>query len=379
MSHPTAFISYSWDTYQHREWVAAWATRLRREGIDVKLDQWHVVPGGQLPEFMEREIRDNSFVLIVCTPRYKWKSDNRQGGVGYEGDIMTGEVMTLRNQHKFIPILANGAWAEASPTWLCGKLHIDFSQPVRFEEEYRKLFLTLTGKLPGPPLLGPVPNIPDVIQAPASGRIAFPKEERELMIEASDRGEFYLRKSDSVGTWVAVHQKDYLNVNDPSVQAIYREAFDSLCRKGYIRQEGGILWKLTGSGFLMAKELVKVESIESKIIMNTPTIADLPKASSLSQARIQFRSDTEVYELVCTNATRGTGTEKWCLEIEGIGVKEKIPKPLEFGNRYGQFWVAFNGKTYGATLECTGYMSGEPVKFELSTIINDPGFWALTD
>src|SRR4051812_18866820 len=112
MTHPTAFISYSWDDDDHRVWVANLAERLRRDGVDVKLDKWHAVPGDQLSAFMEREIRSNSFVLIVCTPNYKKKSDTRKGGVGYEGDIMTAEVFTTQNHRKFIPILARGTWQD---------------------------------------------------------------------------------------------------------------------------------------------------------------------------------------------------------------------------------------------------------------------------
>jgi len=87
------FISYSWDSELHKTWVKTLAKRLRKDGVDVKLDCWSAVPGSQLPAFMEESIRDNEFVLIVCTPNYKNKSDNRKGGVGYEGDIMTAEIM----------------------------------------------------------------------------------------------------------------------------------------------------------------------------------------------------------------------------------------------------------------------------------------------
>jgi TIR domain len=60
------------------------AARLRGDAVDVRLDQWHSVPGAQLPHFMEREILGNDYVMIVCTPKYKVKSDQRTGGVGYE-------------------------------------------------------------------------------------------------------------------------------------------------------------------------------------------------------------------------------------------------------------------------------------------------------
>ncbi len=89
---PKTFISYSWDNEDHKTWIRELAERLRRDGIDVMLDQWHLVPGDQMPEFMERAVRDNDFVLIVCTPNYKQKSDQRAGGVGYEGNIKTSDL-----------------------------------------------------------------------------------------------------------------------------------------------------------------------------------------------------------------------------------------------------------------------------------------------
>ena len=37
------------------------AARLRGDAVDVRLDQWHSVPGAQLPHFMEREILGNDY------------------------------------------------------------------------------------------------------------------------------------------------------------------------------------------------------------------------------------------------------------------------------------------------------------------------------
>ncbi len=154
MSHPTAFTSYSWDDETHREWVAQLAARLRKDGVDVRLDRWHAVPGDQLPAFMEREIRENAFVIIICTPNYKRKPDARTGGVGYEGDIMTAEVMATKNHRKFIPVLAKGTWAEAAPRWLAGKYYVDLSDATRFERQYQDLVSTILGRLPAAPPLG---------------------------------------------------------------------------------------------------------------------------------------------------------------------------------------------------------------------------------
>jgi hypothetical protein len=130
------------------------ATRLRSDTVDVVLDKWHLVPGDQLTEFMERSIRESEFILIVCTPRYRAKANNRIGGVGYEENIITAEVLTTGNERKFIPILREGTWEDAAPTWLLGKYRIDLSGHPYAEYEYTNLIDTLLGRRAGPPPIG---------------------------------------------------------------------------------------------------------------------------------------------------------------------------------------------------------------------------------
>jgi hypothetical protein len=150
----SAFISYSWDDENHQEWVRALAGRLRADGVNVTIDRWGAVPGDQLPAFMERAIRDNEFVVIICTPRYKVRSDAREGGVGYEGDIMTAEVMTTQNHRKFIPVLRSGNWLRAAPIWLQGKYYINLSGEPYSERYYEDLARTLLGIRETPPPIG---------------------------------------------------------------------------------------------------------------------------------------------------------------------------------------------------------------------------------
>jgi hypothetical protein len=152
---PTAFISYSWDDEGHKSWVKKLAARLRGDGVDVTLDQWELQPGDRLPAFMEIAVRDNDFVLIVCTPHYKDRSDRRQGGVGYEGDIMTGELLTRGNERKFIPVLRRGDETTAVPSWLAGKYYIDLREGTDEERSYEDLLTTLYGRREPPPPLGP--------------------------------------------------------------------------------------------------------------------------------------------------------------------------------------------------------------------------------
>jgi len=156
----SAFISYSWDDDPHREWVRKLAERLRADGVDISIDRWMTVPGDQLAAFMERAIRGNQFVVIVCTPRYKRRTDAREDGVGYEGDIMTSEVMTSRNNRKFIPVLRSGDWSQAAPSWLLGKYHLNLTGDPYSERDYEDLVRTLLGiRETAPPIGKPMATI----------------------------------------------------------------------------------------------------------------------------------------------------------------------------------------------------------------------------
>ena len=101
MEHPTVFISYSWEDDEHKKWVKELADSLLSAGIDATVDQYDLSLGDRLPQFMEQSISKVDYVLIICTPTYKSKSDLRKGGVGYEGHIISGELLTKGNERKF--------------------------------------------------------------------------------------------------------------------------------------------------------------------------------------------------------------------------------------------------------------------------------------
>ena len=159
MTTPTAFITYSWDDEEHKSWVKDLATKLRKDGVNVVVDIWAVALGRQLPEFMERGITDSDFVLIICTPGYRERSDGRRGGVGYEGHIITSEIFARGNHDKFIPILRRGTWGDGEPTdaaaaWIRGKRYIDLAGDPYSEANYRELVSTLFGQRETAPPLG---------------------------------------------------------------------------------------------------------------------------------------------------------------------------------------------------------------------------------
>ncbi|MEN5168900.1 toll/interleukin-1 receptor domain-containing protein [Brevundimonas pondensis] len=162
-ANPTAFISYSWDDEDHKEWVLTLASRLVENGVSVKLDRWDVLPGHSLTEFMENSVRNCNFTLAVCTPNYANRSLTRAGGVGYEQQIISAQIVSGADRSRFIPIVRSGSFNAtatdcALPAHFTGIHALDFRGTVpddKFEDLLRAIF-----RIPrlSPPALGRIPN-----------------------------------------------------------------------------------------------------------------------------------------------------------------------------------------------------------------------------
>ena len=160
MDAPRCFISYSWDSEPHRDWVRKLATRLREQGVDAILDQFHCAPGMDLTKFMEESLRESSFVLLVCTPNFAQKADAGVGGVGYEKAIVTGEIFAGEaREAKFVPLLREGDAKGSLPSYLKSRLFVDFREDAFFERKLEELLRHFYDKplYPAPPI-GPRPR-----------------------------------------------------------------------------------------------------------------------------------------------------------------------------------------------------------------------------
>jgi SEFIR domain. len=139
----TVFISYSWTSPEHEQWVYDLAVRLMENGIDVKLDKWDLKPGQDKYAFMESMVQDPNIdrVLMICERGYKAKADSRVGGVGTETQIITPEIYDKVNQSKFIPVIAEQGehFDSFMPTYLKARIAIDLSTPENYEAGYEQL------------------------------------------------------------------------------------------------------------------------------------------------------------------------------------------------------------------------------------------------
>lgn len=157
------FISYSWTTPEHENWVYELASRLTDDGIEVRLDKWDLRPGQDKYAFMESMVTDESInrVLIICDSGYKEKADSRSGGVGTETQILTPEIYNKVNQEKFIPIIAERGekFDSYMPTFLMSRIGIDMSADENYESGYEQLLRLIAERpLYRKPVKGKLPS-----------------------------------------------------------------------------------------------------------------------------------------------------------------------------------------------------------------------------
>ena len=146
MNPPRIFVSYSHDSAAHKKWVLEFATTLRNRGVDAVLDQWDLRPGDDLPHFMETQLENSDFALMVCTEKYVEKANAGEGGVGYEKMIMTSSMLSKIDSNKVIPIIRQNG-SNNRPTFIKSKLYIDFSNDEDAEYNFDDLLRVLLNAL----------------------------------------------------------------------------------------------------------------------------------------------------------------------------------------------------------------------------------------
>jgi hypothetical protein len=158
------FMSYSHDSQAHADAVLRLSDGLRADGIDCHIDQYEESPPEGWPRWMERQIRESQFVLVVCSEFYLKKilgqvSASEGLGVRWEGSLVYQHLYNAAASNvKFIPILLTEARPEHIPTPLQGATYYRPGKPDDFERLSRRLRGI---QLKGPPPLGkPKPVAP---------------------------------------------------------------------------------------------------------------------------------------------------------------------------------------------------------------------------
>lgn len=137
------FISYSHDSEAHRAFVLQLANRLRVDGLTCEIDQYiNGFPAEGWQRWMETQIEQANFVLLVCTENYlkRYRGQNAMGGrgVNFEGLVISQTLYDAYYRNtKFIPVLPEGGSFDHVPLPL--KQFSAFTLMHEYEALYRVL------------------------------------------------------------------------------------------------------------------------------------------------------------------------------------------------------------------------------------------------
>src|SRR5271166_3125129 len=150
---PKVFVSYSHDSDEHADRVLDLSNALRQDGCDVALDRYfHRGPEEGWPLWMDRNIRDADFVLMVCTATYLRRVMNEEEpghglGVRWEGKLIYNRIYHDKpSGSRFIPILLPGSVPAHIPTPVLGHIRYEIASFSRTDRGYDGLCRHLMNK-----------------------------------------------------------------------------------------------------------------------------------------------------------------------------------------------------------------------------------------
>ncbi len=151
---PKVFISYSHDSADHAARVLKLANVLRRDGVDAIIDQYVTFPAEGWPAWMDAQIRDNDFVIMVCSASYFRRIVRREAsrdglGVAWEGSLIYNHIyITKGDLSRFVPVLLNDGSLDYIPELLRAGGHYLVETQNGYEGLLRRLFRLPTAQVP---------------------------------------------------------------------------------------------------------------------------------------------------------------------------------------------------------------------------------------
>ncbi len=135
---PKVFVSYSWNPPSNQKNVFTLISELEADGIHAIYDKKNLHPGQDMNFFMEQSLNSDEIdaVIIVCNAEYAKKANSRQGGVGYESELILNEIKNKPLQERYIPIvLERDENGEMSiPNFLKSRYCIDLTSENGYHE-----------------------------------------------------------------------------------------------------------------------------------------------------------------------------------------------------------------------------------------------------
>jgi len=131
------FISYSWDSEEHKQWVQQLAEDLMDSmpELDVEYDQRGMDHRVDRNQYMESAIFESDAVLVIITKNYTEKANAREGGVGRETAMAAERHWKDSGGKSKTRILAIKRESDAEvPRYLVASLYFDFSRSDGYDD-----------------------------------------------------------------------------------------------------------------------------------------------------------------------------------------------------------------------------------------------------
>jgi len=159
VTHPRVFISYTGTDKSNGSWVKSLATALRKNGVDARLDVFHLRPGFDLPQWMTNEVIMAEKVLLICDKFYMEKADFKAGGVGWETMIIQGDMLAQGdNKQKYIAIIREDNANEALPIYMKSKYAFSWGKSKVIKPDKLKELLLCIFDCSTEPDIGAIPQ-----------------------------------------------------------------------------------------------------------------------------------------------------------------------------------------------------------------------------
>lgn len=144
-SIPEVLISYTHDSNLHKDRVLDLSNKLRDDGIDCHLDQYEQSPPEGWARWMQNQIEQVKYVLVVCTETYNRRFRGKEGpnkglGAQWEGFVITQELYEdAAKNTKFIPVVFSAEDAQHIPSILRSATYYRVDVEEGYEDLYRRL------------------------------------------------------------------------------------------------------------------------------------------------------------------------------------------------------------------------------------------------
>ena len=265
------FISYSHDSTAHEQRVLAFSDRLRADGVNASLDQYESDPPTGWPIWMEDQIRDADFVLLVCSEAYRRRVERREEpgkgqGVVWESLIIYNELYSDTGvNRKFIAVLLEGASPNDIPLPLRGFTYYRADTEAGYENLYRRLT-----KQPAvtKPALGHLKSLPPKEKSEHSLPTAFSLEQLSKTMSNPKYAEDLFKLDRIYDTHAIINRETIVVVVGIKIVAELLDRSVAELLRNHIDQRGGL--------FPFRRGIIITDQAwyaETALIGNSPVIA----------------------------------------------------------------------------------------------------------